>query len=85
MRTLPFADDIPNNLQTVYSRLSREGQRVRAPLSGRRVLAHLHDNVLREMVTFPALYDLLRHRSALVRVPALRRVRRGLRQHNGWI
>ena len=54
-------------------------------LNGGRVLANLHDHVLREMVTFPALYDLLRHRSALVRVPALRRVRRGLRQHNGWI
>ena len=54
-------------------------------LNGQRVLSHLHDHVLREMVTFPALYDLLCHRSAVVRVPALRRVRRGLRQHNGWI
>ena len=54
-------------------------------LNGERVLVNLHDHVLREMATLPELYDLLHHRSALVRIPAIRRVRRGLRQHNGWI
>ena len=44
-------------------------------LKGRRVVPRLHDHVLREMDTIPALCELLRHQSTLVRTPAIRIVR----------
>ena len=54
-------------------------------LKRKRVLKNLHDHVLYEMETLRELKGLLRNQSVFIRVPTIKRIRKGLKMYNGWV